>query len=122
MKYRKKPVVVEAVQLNWNNWGEVCDFLGDALLEANPSGAWEIAPAEVSDTCGEPGPRYIALKVHTIHGELATVRHGDWIVADGKPQTFYPCKPDIFKATHEPVEPALSGHMRIAEIFPPRAK
>ena len=25
MKFRKKPVVIEAVQLRWLNWNEVCD-------------------------------------------------------------------------------------------------
>lgn len=27
MKYRKKPVEIEAVQLTWDNWGEICDFV-----------------------------------------------------------------------------------------------
>lgn len=129
MKYRKKPVVIEAVQLSWNTWSEVCDFLGDALRKVNPDGAWGIPRWEASDTCGEPGPEYIALNVRTVHGEIATVRHGDWIIPDGKPETFYPCKPDIFETTYEPVDESdpvgaigLSGHLRIAELFPPRAK
>lgn len=27
MKFRKKPVVIEAVQLTWANWSEICDFV-----------------------------------------------------------------------------------------------
>lgn len=27
MKYRKKPVVIDAIQLTWANWNEVCDFV-----------------------------------------------------------------------------------------------
>lgn len=27
MKYRKKPVVIEAVQLTWSNWNKVCEFI-----------------------------------------------------------------------------------------------
>lgn len=104
-RYRKKPVVIQAVQLRWSTWGEVAEFLGDALLEANPNGAREITAGMTSDTCGEVGPMYIALDVRTVHGEIATVRHGDWIIPDGKPGTFYPCKPDIFEATYEPVDP-----------------
>lgn len=96
-KYRKKPVVVEAIQVNWQNWGALCDFLGDALKGP----AWDIDAAEASDTCGEEGPDYIAFHVITTHGERAVVRHGDWVIPDAKPGTFYPCKPDVFAATYE---------------------
>jgi hypothetical protein len=100
---RKKPVIVEAVQLCWGNWADVVCFLGTALVAENPDGA-RMVRGDISDTCGEPGPEYIALEVRTIHGEVATVRHGDWIIPDGEPGRFYPCKPDIFEATYEPVE------------------
>jgi hypothetical protein len=102
MKYRKKPIVIEAIQLRWATWNEVCDFVGQAISPVTP--AWEIGASEVSDTCGESGPRYIAFHVITTHGEQAVVRHGDWIIPDSKPGTFYPCKPDVFAATYEPVE------------------
>lgn len=97
MRFRKKPVVIEAVQLTWRTWGDVCDFLGDAISPASPA-RFSDAP---SDACGELSP-YIELDVTTVHGDKATVRHGDWIIPDGKPGTFYPCKPDIFAATYEP--------------------
>ena len=97
--YRKKPVVIEAVQLRWCNWGEVCDFVGDIISPDH--GGYYIQPEEASDTCGEEGP-YLAFKVITTHGEEAIIRHGDWIIPDSKPGTFYPCKPDIFEATYEP--------------------
>lgn len=102
-KYRKRPVEVEAVQLRWTTWNDVCELLGDALLAENPDGAREISDAEVSDTCGEQGPTYIALDVRTVHGEIATVRHGDWIIPEKVPGRFYPCKPDVFAATYEAV-------------------
>ncbi|MFB7162316.1 hypothetical protein [Streptomyces sp. NPDC056242] len=41
--------------------------------------------------------------VTTVHGETAIVRPGDWVIPDGKPGTFYPCKADIFAATYEEV-------------------
>lgn len=97
-KYRKKPVEVEAVQLTWKAWGEVCDLLGDVISSANP-GRYG---AEANDACGELAP-YIELTVTTIHGEPAIVRHGDWIIAEPAPGRFYPCKPDIFRQTYEPV-------------------
>lgn len=105
-RYRMKPVEIDAVQLLWSTWNEVCDFLGDALRAVNPEGARMIPPEEASATCGEPGPEYIALDVRTVRGEVATVRHGDWIILDAEPGTFYPCKPDVFDATYEPVETA----------------
>ena len=101
-KYRKRPLVIEAVQLSWRTWDDVCN-----LIEAhggNAFVAYFISDDEVSDTCGEPGPRYIALPVVTSHGDQAIVRHGDWIIPDSKPGTFYPCKPDIFEATYEAVD------------------
>lgn len=102
--FRKKPVEIQAVQLRWSNWGDVCELLGDALLAENPDGAITITANQAADTCGESGPDYIALDVRTVHGEIATVRHGDWIIPDGKPGRFYPCKPDIFAATYDEVE------------------
>jgi len=101
MKYRKKPIVIEAVQLRWSTWNEVCDFVGDTI--SPETGAWDIDADEASDTCGEQGPKYIAFIVTTTHGEGAVVRHGDWIIPDSKPNTFYPCKPDIFEETYEKV-------------------
>jgi hypothetical protein len=99
-KYRKKPIEVDAVQLNWKNWSDVCEFVGDVISTDNP--AWLITAHEASHTCGETGPEFIAMKVTTTHGETAVVRHGDWIIPDKSPGTFYPCKPDVFEATYEP--------------------
>ena len=42
MKYRKKPVVIEAVQLKWENWGDICDFVGvGKLSDGKPQGRTE---------------------------------------------------------------------------------
>lgn len=101
-RYRKLPIEITAVQLRWTRWNEVCELLGDALLAENPTGATEIPAAEAADTCGEDGPTYLALKVRTVHDELATVRHGDWIIPEAQHGRFYPCKPDVFAKTYEP--------------------
>ena len=105
-KFRKKPVVIEAVQLCWAQWDAVCALLGDALSIENPTGAWNIHAGMASDICGERGPDYIALNVRTAHGEIAIVRHGDWIIPEKTPGRFYPCKPDVFRDTYEPVSPS----------------
>jgi len=100
-KFRKKPVVIEAVQLRWLNWNEVCDFLGDVIGPHNPGRTSE----QYSDTCGERADAsgWIELTIPTLEGEHIA-RHGDWIIRGVKGE-FYPCKPDIFAATYEAVEP-----------------
>lgn len=98
--YRKKPVEVEAVQLCWETWEEVCDFLGGVVGEHNP--ARFVGADRVSDTCGEVGPQYIELTVPTLEGDRV-VRHGDWIIK-GDGGELCSCKPDVFAATYEPAD------------------
>jgi hypothetical protein len=98
-KFRKKPVVIEAVQLTWNNWKDICNFLGSIISPENP-GRY-IPREEASDTCGEAGETMIALTIPTLEGNHVA-KHGDWIIKGVKGE-FYPCKPDIFEATYEAV-------------------
>lgn len=43
--------------------------------------------------------------VHTMHdGQIVNLEIGDWVIPDGLDGTYYPCKPDIFELTYEPVE------------------
>jgi len=42
------------------------------------------------------------LIIHTAEGNMKASR-GDWII-EGVKGEFYPCKPDIFKATYDKVE------------------
>jgi hypothetical protein len=79
-KYRKKPVVVEAEQ-----------FVNGETVEG---------------MCANIACPVLPPHVHTLEGTLH-VSDGDWIIC-GVNGEFYPCKPDIFEATYEPVE-ALSG-------------
>jgi hypothetical protein len=96
-RYQKRPVVIEAIQLKWATWPNVCEFLGGIISQSNP--AWRTK--EYSDTCGEVGPEWIALKIPTPEGDMIA-RHGDWIIKGVKGE-FYPCKPDIFAATYDEV-------------------
>jgi len=97
--FKRKPTIIEAVQLNWVNWNEICSFVGTRINANNPG--YHIPKEEASDTCGEEGP-YIAFYIKTAHGDQAIVRHGDWVIPDSIPGTFYPCKPDVFAETYEP--------------------
>ena len=101
-KFISKPTEVEAIQLQWKNWNDVCDFLGRSFKEVNPNGAWEIPESEVASVCGEQGPTFIAFHVQTIHGDYALVTHGDYIVREPQEGRFYPCRPDIFEARYAP--------------------
>lgn len=97
MKYRKKPVVIQAIQLNWKNWSEVCEFLGGIISSENPGREAE----DYSDSCGELSP-YIEITIPTLEGDHLA-KHGDYIIK-GIQGEFYPCKPDIFEASYELAE------------------
>ena len=96
MKYRKKPVEIEAVQLCWKNWNLICDFLGD-IISDNPGSYSNY----YSESCGEEPP-WLEITIPTLEGNH-TARHGDYIIR-GVQGEFYPCKPDIFKQTYDLVE------------------
>jgi hypothetical protein len=87
-KFRKKPVVIEAVQLTAQTSQECYDFLG---IKSNfPECGMGIDPSD-----GQ-------FKITTLEGvHIASV--GDWIIK-GVQGEFYPCKPEIFNATYELVE------------------
>lgn len=85
MKYRKKPVEVEAIQWTGGNIQQIWDWGG------------------VSGIYGPTEENPDQLILTTIHGEPATARIGDWVIAEPVPGRFYPCKPDVFAVTYEPV-------------------
>ena len=87
-KFRKKPVVIEAVQLTKSNWQELEQFLG---MEDWRAGKWWANPLKNE------------LGIVTLEGTMVATE-GDWIIR-GVRGEFYPCKPDIFEATYE--QPAL---------------
>lgn len=80
MKFRKKPVVIEAVQFTLDSAKEAKKFCNGVL--------WDQSPI----------PPYIT--INTLEGTMRADL-GDWIIKGVKGE-FYPCKPDIFKATYEP--------------------
>ena len=95
MKYRKKPVVIEAVQWN-NNIEEVLAFAEDTMSEESNGilyGKTLILATE------EKPPR---LFIRTREG-LVGVEPGAYVVRDVK-GGIYPCAADVFVETHEAVE------------------
>jgi hypothetical protein len=94
MRYRSKIVEIEAVQLTWKTWSDVCELLGDIINKENPGRD----VTTYSDTCGEASP-YIELTIPTLEGDM-TAKHGDFIIK-GLEGEFYPCKPSVFSAKYE---------------------
>jgi hypothetical protein len=44
--------------------------------------------------------------VHTIHqGQFVLLSDGDWVLPEPDGVSYYPCKPDVFADTYEPLEP-----------------
>ena len=98
MKFRKKPVVIEAIQLLWENWGDICEFVGVGKAEEGfPSGCYVGEDGCQTTDCSG----YLGLTIPTLEGVMVA-RERDWIIR-GVAGEFYPCKPDIFEATYEPV-------------------
>jgi hypothetical protein len=81
MKFRKRPVVIEAVQFTGGNFTELSAFCGDNMR-----------PAASSAVDG-------AIEIATLEGTMRAAV-GDWIIRGVKGE-FYPCKPEIFAVTYE---------------------
>lgn len=98
MKFRKKPVVIEALQLSWATWGEMCDFVGVGhLAEGRPEGCWVTKTGQGTNRPTDE----MDLWIPTLEG-LHLAREYDWIIKGIKGE-LYSCKPDIFEATYEHV-------------------
>jgi hypothetical protein len=88
MKFRKKPVVVDAILFTGGNQGELVKFAGHHV---------NVAFIDKGVT------------IDTLEG-MMTVSPGDWVIKGVKGE-FYPCKPDVFMLTYEAVadEPTTKG-------------
>jgi len=88
MKYRKRPVIIEAIEWTGLNLKEIIEFT--SLNESVKDLSWN----EYEKLVNEKG-----LKIFTLEGTMmASV--GDYIIKGIKGEV-YPCKPDIFKASYE---------------------
>ena len=75
-KYRKKPVVIDAIQFTGDNFSEIESFC--------------------------PKARNVGIRnmvIPTLEGDM-TALSDDWIIKGVKGE-FYPCRPDIFEQTYE---------------------
>lgn len=82
MKYRRKPIVVCAIQYDGNNVEEILTSLGMESVD--------------NDFISND------LIIETLEGDMRA-KVGDYIIK-GVNGEFYPCKPDIFEKTYEAVD------------------
>lgn len=89
--FTKKPVTIEALQ-----------FPTDPFDTAGAISVYEwVRRNSLGKTSAYIDPMSGDLMIHTLEGDMR-VSAGDWIIR-GVQGEFYPCKPDIFKATYEEV-------------------
>ena len=87
-KYRKKPVVIDAVQLTMANRQAVSTIIAAAGYN-------------VRHASKPPMQAVTGIVIETLEGDL-TADFGDFIIK-GVQGEFYPCKPEIFEKTYEKV-------------------
>lgn len=76
-KYRKRPVIIEAIRYDISNQKEICKWCN-----------------------GQPaGGRFELIGIDTLEGRIFA-SPGDYIIKGVKGE-FYPCKPDIFNVTYD---------------------
>ena len=81
MKFRKKPVEIEAIQWTGDNIDEISKFMNYKLHDYD---------------------KFNGLHIYTLEGRYKASIN-DWIIK-GIVGEFYPCKPDIFENTYEKVD------------------
>ena len=85
MKYRKKPVIIEAIKWTGDNTEEIKEFINGSF-----------------HGLGFTDNKVNALYIETLEGKMAASIE-DYIIK-GVRGEFYPCKPDIFEETYDLVE------------------
>lgn len=85
-KYRKKPVVIDAILLTSENLMDCISFIYPDVYAVDHSTLDQIRKNEF-------------LTIETLEGDMKA-QFGDYIIK-GVQGEFYPCKPDIFEQTYE---------------------
>lgn len=93
MKYRKKPVVIEAFQYD----GDLKGSDGKYYAPNWAVKAYEDGTMHYEEFDGQPGELFINTLEGVHHASV-----GDYII-QGVNGELYPCKPDIFEKTYEAV-------------------
>lgn len=97
MKFKKKPVVIEAVQLKKTQISirEIVELMGEKVNTEN-----KMELIKFYEFCDEVFKRGY-MNINTLEGTMRA-NIGDWIIK-GVNGELYPCKPDIFEKTYEAI-------------------
>ena len=92
-KFRKKPVVIEAVQYTGSSSSTIFIYglINKIDIETEEQANENIAECERSG----------GININALEG-IMLVSKGDWVIKGVKGE-YYPCKSDIFKATYEQI-------------------
>lgn len=85
-KFRKKPVVIEAMQWDGDSVADLKYWTGGAFFEVEPDDRTD-DPDATGQLWVEANGRYLPIVT------------GEWVIKDSK--GFYPCKADVFAETYE---------------------
>ena len=107
MKYIKKAVVIDAIQVKANNFDRICDFMGCTPEQV-------LNPMSDIDEFGDSRDPYLGVIIDTLEGKMQA-NIGDMIIK-GVNGEFYPCKPDIFAKTYDKAPADYKDRMR-AEYY-----
>ena len=107
MKYQKKAVVIDAIQVKANNFDRICDFMGCTPEQV-------MNPLFDIDEFGDSRDPYLGVIIETLEGKMQA-NIGDMIIKGVKGE-FYPCKPDIFKATYDKAPADYKDRLKV-EIY-----
>ncbi len=89
MRYRKKPIEVEAIKFDGTNCREVLEFIHPDMPKIRLAGVEKIK---------------LPIVIETLEGDM-DVSVGDYVIR-GIQGELYPCKPDIFEQTYQPLKDA----------------
>lgn len=99
MRYRKKPVEIEAIQfMGSSSYMAICQWAREHGIKSDRDEGTPSTPS-LEELFRFESP---IMLIRTLEGTMAA-NPGDWIIRGVKGE-FYPCKPDIFEATYEAAE------------------
>lgn len=81
-KFRKKPIIIEAIQFIPSTLNKIQEILGADTLFSHPTGGY-------------------FFKIPTLEGAME-LRYDNWLIK-GSEGEYYPCRDDIFKAIYDAV-------------------
>jgi len=95
MKFRKKPVIVDAVQFTKDSTAEIRSFVPNPWYQG-------FCYVDGDNNISDKPTSKMGLKLKTLESQIFIAQEGDWIIK-GVSGEFYACKPDIFDETYEKV-------------------